>query len=97
MKYITWKQITVNENKIIHPNTENFWEYNWDCIFQETWFTDWNWTYIWILESETIPSTPFDFNITEKTETEINTLLNTWYNWDVTVDNYIFTDNRKLD
>ena len=96
-KYVTWENITVNPNRKIHINTDNFWEYNWEWIFKETWFTDWNWLYIWMLDNETIPTTPFDFKIIEKTEEEINILLNTWYWWDVTVNDFVFTDNRPTD
>ena len=103
MIYITWKQITVNPNKKIHPNTEWFWETNWEWIFTETWFTDGNDTYIWVLDNATIPTTPFDFQVIEKTEAEVNALLLQWYwadeqsNQYVTASNYEFMDNRPLE
>lgn len=100
---VTWNTITVNWWLNIHPNTWDYWNNNWEWIFIETWFSDWNGTFIWLLDNITIPTTPFDFQMVEKTEQEINDLLLTWYwadeqsNQYVTVSNYIFTDNRPLD
>lgn len=97
MKLVTWNEITVNPNKKIHVNTEHFWTTNWEWTFTETEFSDGNGLYIWLLDNSIVPTTPFDFQITEKTEAEVNALLNTWYSWDVTVSNFVFTDSRVLD
>lgn len=94
-KYVTWCSCDQTITQKGHPNTNNYWNDYQSWTFQETPYTDWE-IYVWILDSDVeIPTT--NFNIIEKTETEINTLLNTWYNWGVTVSNYIFTDNRTFD
>lgn len=100
MLYITWNEIVVNPNKKIHPNTEDYYVTNWEWVFNETKYTDWNGLYIWLLDNPTIPTLSFNFQIVEKTEAEVNALLLQWYwvDWEsnpyVTVSNYVFTDNR---
>jgi len=96
-KYIIRTAIQVNPQRIIHPNTDEFWDYNWEWEFIETSYSDWL-TYIWILDwIETIPVSVFDFKLEEKTELEINEILNTWYDWEVQVKDFIFTDNRPIE
>ena len=97
---VTWKPIQINPTLAIHINTFDYWANNWEWTFTETAYTDWAWTYIWILDNATIPTTSFNFNIVEKTEVEINALLETWYGLDwnsnpyVSYSNWEFIDNR---
>jgi len=103
MKYILWQNISANANRNIHPNTDWFYEFNWEWTLTETCFSDWNGLYIGVLDNPTIPELPFNFQIVEKTESEINNLLETWYGLDknnnpyVSASNYSFTDNRPTD
>jgi len=99
MKYVTWCSCDMIECHKIHPNTNLYWAENQSWTFTETCYES-DWTYIWFLDSETIPET--NFNIVEKTEAEVNTLLTSWYwlDWEsnpfVSVSNYVFTDNRPI-
>lgn len=92
---ITWNEKIIEAYCKKHPNTDGYYNTLWQWTLTETSFTDWNWLYIGILDNPTIPTN--DFQIVEKTEAEVNTLLNTWYPWLVTVSNWIFSDNRSLD
>ena len=92
-RYVLWDCIC-SPNRNLHCNTNNYWADNQEWTFEETAFTDWVMTYIWVLDSTVaIPTT--DFNIVEKTEQQINDLLLLWYPWgEVTASNYLFTDLR---
>ncbi len=97
-----------NENNFQHPNTDWFANsISIDFILHET---SYSWPknpilqeYIWILE---YPDTKTNweiaqyksdlakFQMKDKTEVEVNDLLNTRYDWEVTVNNFVFIDNR---
>lgn len=47
-------------------------------------------------EVEYFRTLDLDFEFTFITEEEANTLLNEAYNWDVIVNDFIFTDNRPV-
>ena len=94
-RYITWTCCIVCEPHKNHPNTNLRWAENESWILTETWYTDWTLLYIGVLDSEIVPETMF--NIVEKTESEIQALLDTWYSWEVIASNYQFTDNRPDD
>ena len=110
-QYITWINHKKNTNNFQHPNTNWFADsIDSDFIFHETQYT---WPknpvlqeYVWTLE---YPDTKTNweiaqykswlskFQLKDKTEVEINALLNTRYAWDVTVTDFVFTDNRPMD
>jgi len=98
-RYVTWESCNICDTHNRHPQTNDYWNQNQDWTFTETWYSNGT-TYIWVLDSDIIPAV---FEITEKTEAEVNTLLETWYwlDWEsnpyVTVNNYIFTDNRPVE
>jgi len=104
-QYITWNRKKVNDFLYEDPNTNNrvSKETNWQTTFNETGFqiadgrfiswveypdttTQEEITYYLSLEPE------FNFNLID--ETEANALLSEL--WEVSVNNFIFTDNRPL-
>ena len=103
-KYITWNRKKVNDNYYQDPNTNDraSLESGWVVTFTETPY-QLNWTFISVVEyPDNTPQEQLDyfmsidpdFNFTILTEEEANALLQTAYNWEVSVNNFVFTDNR---
>lgn len=100
--YITRKTINMNKDYILHPNTNWVWNYHSPSYkLTETAYNK-DWMYIGIFEWDVIPQLPFDFDIDEKTEIEINSLLLDWYGTDdednqlVISTDWTIEDNRPL-
>jgi len=109
--YCTWINNEKNSKCFTHPNTDWFANsIDERFTFQET---QYSWAknpalteYIWILEyPDDMPNQDIakykndlkNYKIKDKTEKHINDLLLEWYNWEVTVLDFIFTDNRPTD
>jgi hypothetical protein len=105
LKYITWRAKKINANLIEHPNTNDRvnLETAWAITFTETPYQIADGRYISFLEHAwNITQAQLDhwrtldpaFEFTIIDETTTNTLLSEL--WDVTVTNFIFTDNRPV-
>jgi len=105
-KYITWKPKKVNSNLIEHPNTNDRVnkETKWAIIFTETPYQIADGRYISFLEHDwnivqaqldnwKVLDPAFEFTIID--EVEANLLLSEL--WDVSVTDFIFSDNRPTD
>ena len=105
LNYITWKSVEITPNYFIHPNTDSlFNDVTTDSTFFETGYKIADGRYVSYVEypDTTTQATidnliatynQFEFVIID--ETTANTLLSEL--WDVTVANYVFTDNRPVD
>jgi len=101
-KYITYQRIKANENFYLDPNTNGAFEQATEnSKFNETPYEH-NWVFLWHIEyPDATPQEVIgglleeykDFHFTFITEVEANTFLAQI--WDVTVKDYIFTDNRE--
>jgi hypothetical protein len=105
-KYITWKPKKINDYLYEHPNTNDRvqTETSWAIIFTETSFQIDDGRYISLVEhADDMPQSEIDhwreldtaYEFTIIDETTANTLISEL--WDVTVSNFIFTDNRPVD
>jgi len=99
--YILWDRIKVSENRYIDINTD--WAFDnvtTDSTFTETPYNVWL-RFLWVVEYpadttqeviDTLVAEHSEFNCVFITEAEANTFLAEI--WDITVSDYIFTDNR---
>lgn len=71
---VTRTAIHMGENYIIHPNTNHLREYYDGDTFTETAYCK-DLTFIGVYSGKTLPTLPFNFELEEKTEKEINILL----------------------
>ena len=103
-KLITWKRVKVNENRFVDPNTD--WAFEkateW-ATFTETPYQIADWRFISFVEypdtttQEQINTLINEYSAFEFTfidEATVNQLLSEL--WDVSVNNFIFTDNRDI-
>lgn len=104
-KYITYTRKKINDNYYQDPNTNNIVEEatGWITKFTETAY-DYNGVFIAYVEFPTDTSDEqieyfrtldSDFNFTFVTEEEANIHLANI--WDITVEDFVFTDNRPED
>ena len=107
-RYITYKRKQINLNCFQDPNTNNRVEIetNWVTKFTETAYqhTDWRvLSYVEYPDETTAEQVEYfrlldpAFEFTFITESQAIDLLNETYGWEVTVSNFIFTDNRTSD
>lgn len=104
-KYITWKEKKINDNLYQHPNTDDMVNKNtnWEIKFFETPYKIADGRYVSYIEHAwTIPQARLDqyrtfdpaFEFTIIDEATANSLLSQL--GDVTVSNFVFTDNRPV-
>jgi len=104
-RYITYKRKRINDNLFQDPNTNNRVEIEtgWMTKFFETSYQHADWRFLAHVEypdEATVEQVEYfrlldpAFEFTFITEQEANTLLQQTYNWDVTVTDFVFTDNR---
>jgi hypothetical protein len=104
-RYVTWKRKMVDTCCYKDPNTDDrvFSETNWGTTFIETPYQIADWRFISLVEyPDTCTQQEIDyfktldpaFEFTFIDETTANTLLSEL--WDVTVTNWVFSDNRPV-
>ena len=104
-RYITNTRKKINDNYYQDPNTNGIVEdaTSWVTVFTETKY-ELNWVFLWIVEYPDDSSDElveyfrvFDeaFSFTFITEEKANEMLSEI--WDISVSDFVFTDNRPVD